>query len=318
MRKLMIDLDPGVGDATAAVLAMLDPELDLLALTATAGSVSGTVATRNLQAIVGEVDPPKWPRIGCARSPALLAETGRAHFGTYLDTLNGPTGLGDMEVVVPELHHPHESSKMLVDIARAHPYQVTLLTLGPLSNVVAACERAPEFLGLLAGLVCLGGSVSEGGDLTAVAETNVYLNPEAARTVLTSSEAKTLIPLDVTNRVTLTFEQFNRIAGAPSRAAGFLNRLLPFSFRAHHQYLGMEGIWLREVTALAAVARSQLFRMHALPVDVETHGELTRGMTVFERRPQYSKKSNANVALEVDAQGVIDYMTQLLRHEEPQ
>lgn len=313
MRKLVIDLDPGVGDAFATVLALLEPGLDVLALTATAGAVSGVVATRNLQAVVAQVDPPKWPRIGAAITPALLSDVARADCRPLLDAMYGPTGLGDMEVVVPELHHRHESSKVLIDVVRDHPHQVTLLTLGPLSNVVAAMERAPDFLSLLRGLVCLGGSVDAGGDITAAAETNVFLNPEAARTVLNSDEAKTLIPLDVTNRVILTYEQFQRISDAALPAASFLRQLLPFSFRAHHQYLGMEGIWLREVVALAAVTRPDLFRLQPLPVDVETQGELTRGMTVFERRRQHLTRASANVAIEVDVQGVIDYVTQLLR-----
>lgn len=313
MRKLVIDLDPGVGDAFASALALLDPELDVLALTATAGYVSGAIATRNLQAVVAQVDPGKWPRIGASTSPALLSAQTRKSAAELLDVLHGPTGLGDMEVVVPELHHRHESSRVLIDIVRANPHQVTLLTLGPVSNIFTACERAPDFLELLGGFVCLGGAMSVGGDITASAETNMFLNPEAARSVLGSSQAKSLVPLDVTNRVVLTYEQFQRVADAASPVAAFLRQLLPFSFRAHHQFLGMEGIWLREVVALVAVVRPQLFHWQALPVDVETQGELTRGMTVFERRRQHAGRSSVSVATDVDAQGVVDYVTQLLR-----
>jgi len=83
----------------------------------------------------------------------------------------------------------------------------------------------------------------------------------------------------------LTYEDFNRISVGHSRAASFLKQLLPFYFRAHHQFLGMEGIWLREVVALAAVVRPDLFRLQSLQVDVELQGELTRGMTVFRAPP---------------------------------
>jgi inosine-uridine nucleoside N-ribohydrolase len=311
MRKLIIDLDPGIGDAVAAVLAMLDPEIDLLALTATAGCVTGKMATRNLHGIVAEVDPPKWPRIGSTE--AMPAAHPRGSSAQQLEALNGPTGLGDLEIAAPELHHRHESSKVIIDIVRASPYQVTLLTLGPLTNVAAACERVPGFLSLLGGLVCLGGAVSTGGDISAAAETNVYLDPESARSVLASPEAKTLVPLDATNAAAMTYENFNRISLGSSRAVAFLKQLLPFYFRAHHQFLGMEGIWLREVVALAAAVRPDLFRLSPLQVDVEVQGELTRGMTVFERRAHLSGKSNAAVALEVDTQGVVDYMTQVLK-----
>lgn len=310
-RKLIIDLDPGIGDAIAAVLAMLDPDIDLLALTATPGNVSGRVATRNLHGILAQVDPPKWPRIGSGNSIPLPEP--RTSARPLLEPLHGPTGLGDLEIIAAELHHRHDSSKVIIDIVRAHPQQVTLLTLGPLTNVAAACERVPDFLSLLGGLVCLGGSVAAGGDVTAAAEANIYLNPEAARSVLASPEAKTLVPLDTTNAAMITFENFNRLAIGTSRAAAFLQKLLPFYFRAHHQFLGVEGIWLREVVALAAVTRPGLFRVEPMPVDVEVQGDLTRGMTVFDRRPHLAGKANAVVALEVDAQGVVDYMTQLLR-----
>ena len=310
-RKLIIDLDPGIGDAVAAVLAMLDPDIDLLALTATAGVVSGEMATRNLHGIVASVDPPKWPRIGSA--PPKPKYLHRSESGPQLEALNGSTGMGDFEIFAPELHHRHESSKVLIDMVHMHPHEVTLLTLGPLTNVAAACERAPDFMDALGGLVCLGGSVAVGGDITAVAETNVFLNPEAAHSVLASPQAKTLIPLDATNATIITYEMFTRISDGTSPGSLFLKQLLPFYFRAHHQFLGMEGIRLREVVALAAIARQGLCQMQSLPVDVEVQAGLTCGVTVFERRPHVAKKSNASVALEIDSQGVVDYMTQLLK-----
>ena len=311
-RKLIIDLDPGIGDAVAAVLALLDPEFDLLALTATAGSVPGDVATRNLHGIVAQVDPPKWPRIGSAPSGASLQRLG---FESQLDALHGSTGLGDVEIFAPELHHRHESSKVLIDSVRAHPQEVTLLTLGPLTNVAAACERAPDFMDLLGGLVCLGGSVAAGGDLTAAAETNVYLNPEAARTVLAGPYAKTLIPLDATNATIVTYETFTRlVADLVTFFAEDNPCFLPAKFRAACEPARQpEPEPLCSRKALAAVARPGLCRLQSLQVDVEVQAGLTSGVTVFERRPHLAGKTNASVALEVDSQGVVDYMTQLLR-----
>ncbi|MBS0263175.1 MAG: nucleoside hydrolase [Planctomycetes bacterium] len=311
MRKLIIDLDPGIGDAVAAVLAMLDPELDLLALTATSGIVPGPVATRNLYSIVAHVDPPKWPRIGSA---SITRNWHKPDEQTSLGTVNGPTGLGDLEIFAPSPHHKHESAKVLIDIVREYPHQVTLLTLGPLTNIVAACELAPDFLSQLGELVCLGGAVSVGGDISAAAEANMYLDPEAARQVLSAPEVKTLVPLDATNSVIITYDHFNRVSTAGRTPATlFLKQLLPYYFRAHHQYLGMEGIWLREVVALAAVARPPLCKPQPMRVDVEVAGTLTCGMTVVERRSHVSARANTSVVLDVDAQGVVDYMTQLLQ-----
>ncbi|MCY2965673.1 MAG: nucleoside hydrolase, partial [Planctomycetota bacterium] len=287
----------------AAVLALLDPSLDVLALTPCAGCVTGSVATRNVQAIVAHLDPPKWPRLGSARGPAQLVDASPNVFEPLLGELHGPTGLGDIEFPAAQLHNPHDSVKVLVDLVRAHPHEITLLTLGPLGNVIAAAERAPDFLESLAGLVCCGGAISVGGDVTAAAETNMFLNPEAARFVVAGKHAKTLVPLDVTNKAVLTLEQFPKITATDSPASQFLSKL---SFRTHRQLLGIESIRIAEVVALAVVARPQLVRSQPMPVSVETEGELTRGATVADRRPQFAGGASTEVVTEIDPKGVID------------
>ena len=197
-------------------------------------------------------------------------------------------------------------------MVRANPRQVTLLTLGPLSNLAAACERVPGFLGLLGGLVCLGGSVSAGGDVTAAAETNIYLNPEAARSRAGQLRGQDAGPPRHHQCGSHHVREFQPHFPGEFTGTAFLKQLLPFYFRAHHQFLGVEGIWLREVVALAAVVRSDCSAC-SRSGRCRSAGELTRGMTVFERRQQVSGKSNAAVALDIDPQGVVDYMTQLLR-----
>ncbi|MCB1089317.1 MAG: nucleoside hydrolase, partial [Verrucomicrobiae bacterium] len=284
--KVIIDTDPGIGDAIALAIALLDPEIDVLGITATAGCVSGGAATRNVQAIVEHLDPAKWPRIGS--SDGQVAST----FGTdkgaesiTLTDLNGPSGLGDWEFRVADLHHRHESAKIMIDIAKSAPNEVTLLTLGPLTNLELAMERAPDFLQMLKGVVIFGGAISCGGDVTAAAEFNMFANPEAARTVLSSPATKTLVPLDICRQTVLTFEQFDRVNPKDdSPTAQLLEQLLPFAFRAHHQFLGTEGVALMELVALAAIAHPRLFEAEPMSVDVETAGELTTGMTVFDRR----------------------------------
>ena len=312
-QKVIIDADPGIGDAVAVALALLDPGIDLLGVTATAGCVSGREATRNLQAILDYLDPPKLPRVGSSSADAPQIDLScRAQVVSSAD-LNGEAGLGDCQFSVAELHHRHDSAKLMIDIVRTQPHEVTLLTLGPLTNVEIACERAPEFLGLLKGLVCLGGSVASGGDVTAAAEFNMYANPEAARTVLRSPATKTLVPLDVSSRAVLTFEQFDRLPSSRMSPIGrFLGELLPFALRAHHEHLGVEGIRLHEMVALSAIARPNLFRSEPMAIDVETRGELTCGMTVFDRRGVQHWQTNIDVLCEVDVQGVLDYFNRIV------
>ncbi len=145
-QKIIIDTDPGIGDAIALAMALLDPEIDVLGVTATAGCVSGEAATRNVQAIIEHLDPVKWPRIGASEGKiAASPGTDVGAESISLTDLNGPSGLGDWEFRVADLHHRHESAKLMIDIARSEPNEVTLLTLGPLTNLELALERAPGF-----------------------------------------------------------------------------------------------------------------------------------------------------------------------------
>ena len=310
-RKLIIDADPGIGDALAILLALLDPDIDLLAVTAVAGCVSAKDATRNLHGILAQLDPAKLPRVGSA-----IESPGRDHPLSALDhlaRLNGPTGLGDREFPIAELHRAHESPKVLTDLVKQYPNSITLLTLGPLTNVAAAIERMPEFMPMLGGLFCLGGAINVGGDATPVAEQNIFRDPEAARRVLRSPATKTLLPMDVTDQVELTIDQFERSVGVSnSKSAEFLRQLMPFAFKAYHHCLGMEGLWPRDVVALAAITRPQLFQGQPLAIDVETEGHLTWGMTVSDRRRFSRAQPNIDVMLEVDSQGVLDYIREIL------
>lgn len=309
VQKLLIDADPGIGDAIAVALAACDPNVELMAVTATAGCVSGPIATRNLQAVIEALDPPRWPRIGNCDLPS--AAEAREFGGTTVmpQSLHGSSGLGDFQFNVADLHRAHESAKLMVDIVKAEPHEINVITLGPLTNVAIACEKAPDFLRLVRSLVCLGGSVSAGGDVSAVAEFNIYSNPEAARNVLLFPATKTLVPLDVSGRVPLTFEHYDALVKSKSSPlTKLLSGLLPFYFRAHHEHLGQEGVRLHEVVALAAACVPQLFKTQSMSIDVETAGRLTRGMTVFDRRGIQQWQKNIEVATEVDVQGVLDFI----------
>ena len=124
---------------------------------------------------------------------------------------------------------------------------------------------------------------------------------------------KTLVPLDASQRAVLTFEQYDRLGLSEKSAIGrLLQHLMPFALRAHHQHLGVEGMRLAEVTALAAIARPQQFQRTTMAVDVEVDGELTRGMTVFDRRLNPKWRDNIDVLCDVDPQGVLDYFSAML------
>lgn len=310
--KLIIDADPGIGDAIAIALALLDPAVDLVAVTATAGCVSGAIASRNLQAIIELIDPSKWPRLGAsdASIPALDWVDG------FLNPVlfNGRSGLGDGTLAVAELHKPHDAVKLLVEQVRQHPQEITLLTLGPLTNVQAAQERDSDFLSLLKELICFGGSVGSGGDATAAAEFNIFADPDAAHSVLKSPATKTLVPLDIAQQAVLNYDQFARLSDIGiSRAGKTILEWLQFGLRASHEHLGVEGFSLREVAALVVFAQNRLVHSTSMSLDVETRDGLCRGVTVFDRRRSRQWKTNIDVVDSIDVQGVFDYFGRMLR-----
>ena len=167
-QKLIIDADPGIGDALAVLTAMADPAIDLLAVTATGGTVSGAQATRNIHYLIELVDPVRHPRIGQCHLPAAINDALPEITRTWT-RLNGAEGLGDTPVPAADLHNRRESARLIVDLAREFPGEVRLLTLGPLSNLAVAADYDPQLCECLHSVVVLGGSVCAGGDVTAAA-----------------------------------------------------------------------------------------------------------------------------------------------------
>jgi len=318
-QKVMIDADPGIGDGLALCLALLDPELDVLAVTGVGGRVSATQAGSNLWSIIEAIDPPKRPRLGIADSPESQYELVRfsERYGDDVDIyrrLNGDCGLGDWLVGDVHPYHAKSSAKLMIEISREYPGEVTMITLGPLTSLAWATELDPEFLSRLKGVVVMAGTVVAPGDVTPAAEFNVCFEPDAARRMLRYPATKTLVPLDVGAKTTLTFNHVQQLNLQETTTAGQLLRsLLSYGLRACHQYCGIEGFNFPEAAAIAAVARPALFLRQAMSVDVETEGRLTRGMTVFDRRTMKTWRPNLDVLTDVNAQGLHDYVMATLR-----
>ncbi|MFV2068089.1 MAG: nucleoside hydrolase [Pirellulales bacterium] len=304
-RKVIIDADPGIDDALAICLALASRDIEVVAITATGGNVPPEQATRNVQAVIEQLDPPRWPRIGAALAEQILPVDGRE--------IHGTDGLGGARFKVAELHHRHPSDKVICDEVRAAPEEVTIVALGPLTNIAAALQRDPGLATLVGHLIVMGGAVTAPGNVTPCAEFNIFCDAEAARAVFRSHATKTLIPLDVTGRIVMTYDQLDKLPGEESRTGGLLRRILPFAFRSHRQHLGLEGIHVHDAVAMVAAIAPDLFRSEEMVGDVETTGDLTRGQTVFDRRRVPYGRPNMEVALDVDAAAVMDQILTVLK-----
>ncbi|MGH7135328.1 MAG: nucleoside hydrolase, partial [Pirellulales bacterium] len=290
--------DPGIDDAVAIALALFDPRLEVVAITAVAGNVSAEQATRNVQAIVEQIDPPRLPRIGAAIQPERDPLVDSRH-------VFGADGLGNSDFPVAELHHLHPSDKVITDEIRKAPDAVTVLALGPLTNLATVFRRDPSLAEQVGQLVIMGGTYCGPGNVTPAAEFNIYCDPAAARQVFRSKTTKTLVPLDVSSQVVMTFDLLDQLPDESTHVGALLRRILPYSFRAHRQLFGLEGTYLHDAVALMALVEPALFETHRMAGDVEVQGDLTLGATVFDRRPAPEWRPNIDVATSVDSAGVI-------------
>ncbi len=297
--KVIIDCDPGIDDAVALCMALFDPRLEVLGVTAVEGNVSAQQASLNVQTIIDQLDPPRYPRLGAATPLETAPALDVRH-------LHGDNGLANIDFAVSQLHHQHPSEKILYDALRSAPEQVTLICLGPLTNLARVFQRDPNLALLVNKLVISGGSAQCVGNVTPVAEFNMFYDPAAARAVFRSPTTKWLVPLEVIQQVAFTLDLVERLPSVSTRAGRLLRRLVPFSFRAYRQHLGQESMFLQDAVTLVAALHPELFVFREMEGDVEIIGELTRGVTVFDRRQHSLTRSTTAVATEVDAAGVSD------------
>lgn len=308
-RKVIIDCDPGIDDAFALALALFDPRLEVVAVTATAGNVPADLATRNVQAIVEQLDPVRYPRIGAAspHEDAPVIDSRPFH---------GDDGLGNVGLTCSAHHNQHLSEKIICDEIRSAPEQITILCFGPLTNLARAFQRDPAIVPMVGRVIIMGGSVEVGGNITAAAEFNMYYDPESARKVMRSPVTKTLVPLDVSRQLNLNLSFLDQLPSGISRAGRLLRKIVPFMYRAYRQQLGQESIHMHDLFAYLAAVQPGLFQMHDMHCDIETRGELTVGQTVFDRRRYSPARSNLEVAMDVDVAAAMDCLLRGMQHLE--
>jgi len=301
--KLILVADPGIDGAFAVTLALFDPEIDILGLAATAGNVAHEQATRNVHILIEQLDPPRWPRLGAALPVEYEVD------GT---DLHGANGLGGVEFPCAQLHHPHPSDKLIVDLVRQNPKEVTIVTLGPLTVLARAMDLFPDLPSQVQRIVCVGGALNEPGNAGPVSEFHFFCDPLAARQVLRCGAPITLLPLDLMRKVLFSPTDLLELPAPDSRRCQFLRKIVPFAIGASSRLYGVEGFHLKDVLGVVAVAMRGAIATRPMVVDVETRGELTRGMSVVDNRPEQRSQPNVDVGVGVDVAAVRDYIQRIL------
>jgi inosine-uridine nucleoside N-ribohydrolase len=308
--RVIIDTDPGVDDALALILALQSPELCVDAITTVSGNVDVELATQNALTVLGLFAPERRPLVakGAERPLARTLYTA-AH-------VHGDDGLGGvsrLRTTTGQPRYPPASTSLassdavtcMLDGIRRAPGELTLIALGPLTNLALAWHRDASLVRQLAGVVIMGGAVTVPGNVTPVAEFNVYVDPEAAQVVFAAGLPLTLIGLDVTERVRLTAEMIDqRLRPLDSPLQQFVvegtAQTIQFSTRVERP----PGMAMHDPLAVGALIDPSIVRTVPLSVQVETKGEFTTGMLVADRRPlrpAFKAPTNVSVALEVEA-----------------
>ena len=181
-----------------------------------------------------------------------------------------------------------------------YPNEITLVCLGPLTNLARLCRRDPGAVSLINKVVISGGSVQHPGNASAVAEHNMFYDPISAAETFASPTTKSLVPLDVTESVGFGVELIEKLPSKNTRAGALLHKLLPFAFRTHHRKLGRELIPLYDSITMLAVTEPERFTWEPMAGKVEAKGDLTRGQTSFDRRLRRQWPLNMEVAMTVD------------------
>lgn len=276
-RKLIILTDPGQ-DQAAAILMILGQRqaFDVLGLVATAGNINldHTIANcLKLMELAGRPDIPVFA--GCPHPiirPLVMAEH-----------VHGPTGLDGPDLPSPSIA-PQEKHGVdfIIDTVRAHPGEVTICSLSPVTNLAMALRKAPDIAGKIHEVVAMLGAYFEVGNITPTAEFNCYVDPEAADIVLNAGIRTTLLPLDVTHRMRSTPERLGAMRALGNRCGVATAEMLEFSEAFDLRKYGWDGAPLHGPCVPAFMLAPKMFSGRQINVSVELNGTLTAGMTVAD------------------------------------
>ncbi|GGE18791.1 purine nucleosidase [Gemmobacter megaterium] len=305
--RIIIDTDPGQDDAVAILLALASPEIEVLGITCVAGNVPLALTTRNARMVCELAGRPDLRVVaGCdrpMRRPLVTAEH-----------VHGKTGLDGADLPDPVMPlHPGHAVDFLIETLRTEPPgSVTLVPIGPLTNIGTALERAPDIAARIKRVVLMGGAYFEVGNITPAAEFNIFVDPEAAALVFGAGVPLVVVPLDVTHKALTTPPRIAafRALGTPvgEAVAGWTDFFERFDMAKY----GSEGAPLHDPCTIAWILRPDLFTGREINVEIETGGRFTSGMTVADWWRVTDRAANALFLGDVDADGFYALVTERL------
>jgi inosine-uridine nucleoside N-ribohydrolase len=280
-RQVIIDTDPGTDDAIAIMLALNSPELAVRALTVVAGNVPAAQGLDNALRLVSLARR-------CDLPVAIGAQRPLVGILTTAELYHGKNGLGDVQLP-PATCAPDKrwAPDLIVDLVHAAPQEITLITIGPLTNIALALAKDPSIVPLVKEVIMMGGSVS-GGNASPAAEFNVYVDPEAAKIVFEAGWPLIMVGLDVGDKALLTRSHLAVLAHEHSPMAQLVSGIGAFMLQRADR-AGRTGASMYDPLAIGVAIDRTLVQVAPMRVDVETTGRVTRGETVTNRSGKVSR-----------------------------
>lgn len=321
-RPVILDTDPG-GDDTVALIWLMALQrrgyIDLRAITTVGGNVSAEQTFSNASQLLALLNQSHLT-LGYGRTTATSPSPSQKSDASYI---HGADGLGNLSTHLPPATHHHaiapDSADVLINQLSTHPHQITLIAIGPLSNLAIAEQRHPGILRLAQEIVIMGGALN-GGNVTSTAEFNIWFDPDAAHTVFTSGAPLVLFPLDVTRRLVFTIQMVEtQLKRSPPPLTHFLAELCHYLSKTAQTYRetnGQPGFLVHDAATIAYLGYPGLFTFQRAHIHIETQGILTCGQTVYDQRLTPQTMPNAWVAGHVDCDRfftcLLDDLTQWL------
>jgi pyrimidine-specific ribonucleoside hydrolase len=308
MSPLIIDTDPGIDDAFAIALACASPEVDVIGVTTVFGNVGLAMTTRNALRVLAMYGREDVPVAAGADRPLVHPHAHRARH------VHGDDGLSGLSDSLPERRTGvagTDAVSLMVRLLDEAAEPVTIVPIGPLTNIALLLAAHPSIQSKIARLVIMGGGLA-GGNVTAAAEFNIWSDPEAARRVLVEESVPvTLVPMDMTMQCAVDSTWLDQLAASGPRGATLVG--LTAMYRSHYRKaLGHDGIVIHDAVAVAEAVQPGLLRTTAMPVEVDCGQGPSRGMTIGDRRASHVREEGApreiDVALSADLDEVRSFL----------
>jgi inosine-uridine nucleoside N-ribohydrolase len=309
-RKVIIDTDPGTDDALAILLALNSPELQVEAITAVPGNVVAKQSLENALKLVSLAGRCDIPVAGGAQHPLMQ----KTYTATYW---HGKNGLADIELPEPKCKADARfGPDLIIELVHKYPHEITLIPIGPLTNIALAVSKDPSIVGLVKDIVIMGGSLN-GGNVNGAAEANIFGDPEAAQIVFNAGWMVTMVGSDVGEKTLMTRKHLAELEAGHGPENDVVTKIARFYIERSEKN-GWDGAAMYDPLAVSVVIDPTLVKLKDMHVDVETRGEFARGETVANRMGSYEKNvlhgdhyeidgvvpvaNNARVAMSSDAE----------------